>query len=145
MLHLFRMKPFFTTLIFLFLFTSVSAQDLIYSKSEFDKTGDPLTMVNPDVSFLNIGSDTIEIRVIRSFKNLPPNWTSCFCFTECNPPSVDTLQFFMAPLDKFIIGVGFNTDSIPGIGFIKATFEQIGGTQKDTLNFSGNTLKKGIN
>jgi hypothetical protein len=138
------MRAIFTSLIFLFLFTAASAQDITYSKSNFDETGDPTAMVTPEVSFLNTGPDSIEVFVNRFYKNLPANWTSCFCFISCHLPSEDTLRFFLAPMEKATIGVGFNTDSIPGIGYVKITVEQIGGNQKDTLSFSGSTMFAGI-
>jgi hypothetical protein len=133
--------------LFVFLFgtvTAVFSQNIIYSKSTFAKSGDPGTSVTPDVSFLNSDSDTIEVLVVRFYKNLPANWTSCFCFLSCHPPTEDTLHFFVAPSEKIIIGVGFNTDTIPGTGYVKITVEQIGGTQKDTLSFSGSTLQAGM-
>jgi hypothetical protein len=138
----------FTCIVSAFLFFSASwlpAQDITYSKSVFDETGEPTTMVTPEVSFLNTGPDSIEVFVRRIYMNLPVNWTSCFCFISCHPPTDDTLRFFLAPMEKAYIGVGFNTDSIPGIGYVKITVEQIGGTQKDTLSFSGSTMMAGIN
>jgi hypothetical protein len=139
-----NMRSIFTSLIYLFLFTAASAQDITYGKSTFDETGDPTAMVTPEVSFLNTGPDSIEVFVNRFYKSLPANWTSCFCFISCHSPSEDTLRFFLAPMEKATIGVGFNTDSIPGIGYAKITVEQIGGTQKDTLSFSGSTMFAGI-
>ncbi len=128
-----------------FSFSHSFGQNITYSKSFFDKTGDPGMMITPDVSFYNSHSDTIEVFVNRFYKNLPPNWTSCFCFMQCHMPTEDTLHFFLAPGEKVSIGVGFSTDAIPGVGYVKFTMEQIGGTQKDTLSFSVSTVASGIN
>lgn len=136
---------FFITILFFLGLNNAIGQNLAYSKSFFDKTGDPGMMVTPDVAFYNTDSDTIEIFVKRFYQDLPLNWTTCFCFTQCHLPAEDTLRFFLAPGQKLVIGVGFGTDTIPGIGYVKITMEQIGGTQKDTLTFSGSTLATGIN
>lgn len=138
------MKLLYTLFFILYLFC-LSAQDIAYGKSAFDKTGIGGGMVTADVSFKNSGSDTIEIFVNRFYKNLPANWTSCFCFIQCHLPAEDTLRFKLAPDEIATIGVGFNTDTLPGIGYVKITMEQVGGTQKDTLSFSGSTMIAGIN
>jgi hypothetical protein len=122
-----------------------SAQDIVYSKSTFDQTGDCGTMVTPEVNFFNGGTDSIEVFVNRFHTNLPANWTSCFCFINCHPPTDDTLRFTLAPGENATIGVGFNTDANPGMGVVRISIEQIGGNQKDTLSFSGSTMLAGIN
>jgi hypothetical protein len=121
-----------------------SAQDIVYGKSNYEKTGDAGTMVTPDVNFSNAGSDSIEVFVNRFYQNLPVNWSQCYCFINCHPPSDDTLRFTLAPGETASIGMGFNTDTIPGVGQVKITIEQIGGTQKDTLAFSVSTMLAGI-
>jgi hypothetical protein len=140
------MKQFYC-LLFLSLFfikSALFAQDIKYGKATYDKTGDVGTMVTPDLTLSNTGSNTIEVFVKRFYKNLPANWTSCFCFISCHSPNEDTLRFFLAPGETATIAIGFNTDTIPGIGYVHLSVEQIGGIQKDTLQFSGSTLVSGI-
>jgi hypothetical protein len=123
---------------------NIRGQDITYSKSDYDKTGPAGTMVSPNVNFSNTGADTIEIFVNRFYKNLPQNWTSCFCFINCHSPLEDTLRFKLGPGEDQTISMGFNTDSVPGIGYVSITLEQVGGSQKDTINFSASTLVSGI-
>lgn len=123
---------------------NINAQNIIYGKCSFDETGDPETMVSPYVGFTNSDSDTIEVFMNRIYNNLPLNWASCYCFINCHLPTEDTIRFKLAPGEKADVFMGFNTDAIPGIGFVGITIEQVGGTQKDTIHFSASTLAAGI-
>lgn len=131
------MKIFFTLLL-IFSFCRASAQ-LSYGKSSYDEVGEAGTMVLPTLKIENTGTSPVEVFVNRFFLNLPANWTQCFCFNNCHPPSLDSLRFTLVPGQTADIGVGFNSDTIPGIGYMRMTVEVVGGTQKDTLNFSGST------
>jgi hypothetical protein len=138
------MRHFFVAVCMVLVVPGSSAQNISYGKSTYDLTGDPTTMVTPELNFSNTGSSTIQVFVKRILVNLPPNWTSCFCFINCHPPAIDTLRFNLVPGQNASIGVGFNTDINPGIGYVRLTVEEVGGTQKDTLDFSGSTLLSGI-
>lgn len=131
-------------IVFAQFFNSLNAQDIHYAKQAYDKTGAAGTSVSPELDLVNTGDDTIEVFVNRIFQNLPENWNSCFCFDICHPPTLDTLRFRLAPGEETIIGVAFNTDTIPGIGYVHLTVEQVNGNQKDTLKFSGSTLVSGV-
>ncbi len=126
-------------------FNNSFGQNIVYSKSEPDVVGEPGLMLVGYVTFYNSDSDTIEIKADRCYKNLPPNWLSCFCFIQCYPYAVDVVNYFLAPGEKVTLGLGFTTDTIPGTGYIKVTLEQVGGAQKDTLYFSASTIASGIN
>lgn len=136
----------FLTIVFISLsINNILGQNIVFSKSEPDVVGEPGLMLTGYVTFYNSDSDTIEIKADRCYKNLPPNWLSCFCFIQCYPYAVDEVNYFLAPGEKVTLGLGFTTDTIPGTGYIKVTLEQVGGTQKDTLYFSASTIASGIN
>jgi hypothetical protein len=114
-------------------------QPLSYGKSTYDLTGEAGIMVTPQLEITNVSNGNIEVFVNRFYKNLPVNWTQCFCYIQCNPPELDSLRFTLMPGEIAYIGVGFNTDTIPGTGYSRLTVEAVGTAQKDTLNFSAST------
>lgn len=136
------MRIFFTFLILISV--TCKAQTLSYGKSTFDETGDFNSMIAPPLKIENISTTTVEVFVNRFYQNLPANWTNCFCYLTCHPPSLDTLRFFLVPGETADIGIGFSTNEIPGIGSVKLTVEVVGGTQKDTLVFSASTMLNNI-
>jgi hypothetical protein len=132
-------------LFFVSVFTGIKAQHLSYNGSKYDQTGEPGLMVTPQLEITNTGSVTVGVIVNRFYQGLPANWTSCFCYIECNPPSLSTLSFSLAPGETAHIGVGFATDSIPGLGTVRLTVEEVGSSlAKDTLQFTGSTMISGI-
>ncbi len=90
----------------------------------------------------NTSNSTISIHVERIVRNLPPNWTSCFCYPWCVAPFIDTLTFPIAPFSSDSIKPNYHTDpSIPGIGYVTITLYQVGFPNNiDTVAFSGSTL-----
>lgn len=119
-------------------------QTLDYGKSSFNQWGDTGSMITPVLQIKNISSNNVQIFVTRIEKNLPTNWTVCFCYLICNPPELDTLRINMIPGETVSIGNGFHTDSIRGTGSVKLSVEVIGGLQKDTLIFTASSLASGI-
>lgn len=132
------MKGIFT-IVLIIVSMSGMCQALSYGKSTYDLTGQAGTMVTPQLEITNVSTGNIQVFVNRFYKNLPPNWTQCFCYLECQPPSLDSLKFNLAPGEIAYIGLGFNTDTIPGTGYSRLTVEAVGTSQKDTLNFSAST------
>lgn len=130
--------------ILLFLCTSIYSQNLDLSKSTLSLTGDTGSMITPLLQIKNISSNNVQIFVTRIQKNLPANWTVCFCYIVCNPPELDTLRINLVPGETVIIGNGFHTDSVRGTGSIKVAVEEVNGTQKDTLTFTASTLAAGV-
>lgn len=135
---------FFTPLFFFAITTICNAQDLSFGKSTFNLSGLPEQMVTPELKVQNTGTANVEVFVNRVHQNLPSNWTSCYCYINCHPPTLDSLRFTLMPGETATIGIGFNTNTVEGIGFVKLTVEQIGGLQKDTLSFSGSTIASAI-
>lgn len=135
---------FFTALFFFVITNICNAQDLSFGKSTFNLSGLPEQMVTPELKIQNTGAANVEVFVNRVYQNLPANWTSCYCYINCHPPTLDSLRFTLMPGETATIGIGFNTNTVEGIGFVKLTVEQIGGIQKDTLSFSGSTIVSAI-
>ena len=93
----------------------------------------------------NTSGNTITIFMERIVKNLPPNWTSCFCYPFCIAPFRDTLSFHIAPHSVDSIMPNFGTDSVPGLGTIVVKIYQVGNESViDTITFTGSTLSNGI-
>ncbi|MBL7895442.1 MAG: T9SS type A sorting domain-containing protein [Bacteroidia bacterium] len=125
-------------------FSFAFGQTLDYGKSNFNQWGDTGQIITPMLQIKNISSNNIQIFVTRIEKNLPVNWTVCFCYIVCNPPSLDTLRIDMIPGETASIGNGFHADSIRGTGSVKLAVEVIGGSQKDTLVFTASSLASDI-
>jgi len=123
----------------------MNAQNISLDKSTYNETGQTGLVLTPILKIENISTDTVQIFLNRIYKNLPAGWTSCFCYMECQSPTLDVLLFKIAPGETADIGVSFHTDSIEGIGYIHLSVEEVGGNFKDTLYFSGSTLTSGIN
>lgn len=77
----------------------------------------------------------------RIVKDMPPNWSSCFCFPTCIAPWMDTLTFTIPAFSEDSIKPNFyQSDSIPGIGTISIELFQIGFESFiDTITFTGTT------
>jgi hypothetical protein len=124
----------------LFLYLSQSSAQLSYDKSSYNEFGEAGTTVTPTLKVENTGPNSVEVFVNRINLNLPVNWTQCFCFISCHPPSLDSLRFTLVPGETANIGIGFNSDSVPGIGYMNMCIGIVGGMQQDTFSFSGSTF-----
>jgi hypothetical protein len=137
------MKRFLPTLLFLVALSIITgkAQNLTYTNSVYNQTGQAGVMVTPQLEITNAGTVTVGVHVKRIVMALPPTWTSCFCYIECNPPELSQLTFSLVPGEKAYIGIGFNTDATPNTGTVSVTVEELNsGLPKDTLTFTASTL-----
>ena len=132
----------------IFLSCGVSfSQDYSLNSTKLNAHGSPGDFMLSTLVVNNASGSTITMHMQRIVKNLPANWTSCFCYPTCIGPLIDTLTFSIAPFSKDSIKPNYGTDpSTPGIGYITIRLYQEGFPNNiDTIAFSGNTLTSGIN
>lgn len=127
---------------------NLSAQDYILNPTNLNVQGNPGDFMLSTLIVNNTSANTITMHFERIVKNIPVNWSSCFCYPACLAPSIDTLTFSIAPFSSDSIKPNYNTDlSTPGIGYVTITLYQQGFPSSiDTIAFSGSTLSaSGIN
>src|SRR5262245_8728271 len=130
----------------LLLITGAFSQDYTLDSTRIHANGNPGDLFLASLIVTNNSNATITMHLQRIVKNLPANWTSCFCYPHCIAPWVDTLTFSIAPLSMDSIKPNFGTDSIPGTGYITILLVQQGAESnlQDTIFFTGSTLSTGI-
>ena len=139
------MKKFIAVPLILFALL-VRSQDYNLIPVNPNAQGNPGDLFRASVHVQNTnGESDIVMHLKRIVKNLPPYWTSCFCFPDCIAPWIDTMTFLLPAGVTDSIEPNFGTDSVPGIGYITITLYQEGFPNHiDTITFSGSTLPAGI-
>jgi len=137
--------------LFLFLFVvllgnNLKAQDYTIVPANLNVHSFPGDFFLAKARVQNNSTNTITMFMERIVKNLPPNWTSCFCYPTCIAPFVDTLRFHIAPHSMDSIMPNFGTDSVPGLGTIVVKLYQQGyESMPDTITYTGSTFSNKIN
>ena len=139
------MKILITT-IFIFIFCRIAfSQSYALNPTHLNVQGMPGDFMLSTLIVNNSSGAPITMHLKRIVKNLPPYWTSCFCFPDCIAPWIDTMTFVLPAGVTDSIEPNFGTDSVPGIGYITITLYQEGFPNHiDTITFSGSTLPAGI-
>ena len=141
-------KLFCVVLLVLFTGIKTFSQDYSLDSARIHSQGNPGDLFLSALLVTNNSSSDITLHLTRIIKNIPVNWTSCFCFPTCIAPWIDTLTFSIPAFGVDSIKPNFGTDPIdPGIGYITITLTQEGESSlspADTIYFSGSTLSTGI-
>lgn len=118
------------------------SQSYTLSPTNLNVNGNPGDLMYATLVVNNTGANTISIHVERIARNLPPNWSTCFCFPFCVAPFIDTLTFTIQGYSSDSIKPSFLTDSlVPGIGYVSIRLFQLDyPNNPDTVSFSGSTL-----
>lgn len=120
-------------------------QDYSIIPTNLNAQGLPATMFLSRATIQNNSGSTIELFMKRIVKDLPPNWTSCFCYPECIAPFIDTLWIVISAYSSDSIMPNYATDTIPGLGTIEVELYQKGYESViDTITFTGSTFSTGI-
>ena len=121
------MKKFFCiALLFLLPALKGFSQDYSLDSTGVHAQGNPGDLFLATLIVTNNSGSDITLHLNRIVSNLPPGWTSCFCYPICIAPLIDTLTFTIPALGVDSIKPNFGTDSIPGIGHITITLYQVG-------------------
>ena len=124
---------------------NAKSQDYSIIPTKLNALGTPGSFFLSRATIQNNSSSTIQLFMTRILKDLPPSWTSCFCYPECLAPFIDTLWFTIPAYSSDSIMPNYGTDTIPGLGTIKVVLYQTGfESEKDTIVFTGSTLSVGI-
>ena len=94
------------------------------------------------ISFYNPSTSSITIQFNRYTKYNPPYWYSCFCFIQCNPPSLDYVTIDVPPMSWGpTMSVLFKTDSVnPGQATASIKINQVGfAANADTIHLTATT------
>lgn len=120
---------------------SVQAQDYSLVAVDLNSIANPGDFFYAHLKVVNNSSSTIEMFMTRVVKDLPLNWTSCFCYPVCIAPFIDTLRFDIPAFSQDSIKPNFQSDFNPGIGTVVITLYQVGFEASiDTVTFTGSTL-----
>ena len=140
------MKILITT-IFIFIFCRIAfSQSYALNPTHLNVQGMPGDFMLSTLIVNNPSGAPITMHLKRIVKNLPANWTSCFCYPYCIAPFIDTLVFSISPFSSDSIKPNYGTDSLPGIGYITIILYEEGFQNNlDTITFSGSTMASGIN
>jgi hypothetical protein len=123
------------------------AQVFTYSASFTNMAGVPGDTFNWNLTLSNPTASSVTVYLDRYQKSSPPYWRQCFCYIQCNPPSLDHLSINLAPGASSIVTLLFKTDSVnPGIATAGLKFYQSGfSNNADTMQVSATTqLATGI-
>jgi len=142
------MKKIFCVAILVFI-TGVKSfgQDYSLDSTRIHAQGNPGEMFHSALLVTNNTANPLTFHINRILKDLPPNWTSCFCYPICIAPWSDTLTFSIPPFGTDSIKPNFGTDSVPGIGYITTVLyiqDLESFSPEDTIYFTGSTLSTGI-
>lgn len=141
-------KLFCIVLIVLVTGTRTFSQDYTLDSTRIHSYGNPGELFLSALLITNNTGSSLTFHLNRIVKNLPANWTSCFCYPTCIAPWIDTLTFSIPPFGTDSIKPNYGTDSIPGIGYITTVLliQDLEGTFSpvDTIYFTGSTLSTGI-
>lgn len=122
-------------------FGSVQAQNYSIIPVDLNAQASPGDFFYAHLKVVNNSSSTIQMFITRVVKELPLNWTSCFCYPVCIAPFVDTLRFDIAPFSEDSIKPNFQSDLNPGMGTVAITLYEVGfEASVDTITFTGSTL-----
>lgn len=94
-----------------------------------------------NVTFHNPSSSPINIQFERYQKYNPPYWFSCFCYIQCNPPTLDTITISIQPFSNTMLTVLFKTDSVnPGTATSSIRIYESGfANNADTVHLNATT------
>jgi hypothetical protein len=124
----------------------LKGQVFTYHASSTLMMGTPGDVFYCNITFSNPSSTSVTVIFDRYQKNNPPYWYSCFCFVQCNPPSLDYLQFDLAANSSSVLGVMFKTDSInPGTATASIRIYEAGfAANADTIYLNASTVATGL-
>lgn len=94
---------------------------------------------------MNLTSDSIRIRIIRTVVDIPGGWETCMCdIVQCHPPGMDTATADYPP-GLSNIDVMLWAHSIPGTGYVTFRAEKVLNTNENyTVTFGGSLIPLGI-
>jgi hypothetical protein len=138
------------TLLLLLLFvSSVNAQVFTYVADPQHVSGQPGDTFLWNITFSNPSSSSVTVRFDRYQKFNPPYWYSCFCYIQCNPPTLDYMNIDIDPNSSKMMTVLFKTDSVnPGQATASIRFFEIGfASNADTVHLTATTnlMSTGLN
>ena len=123
----------------------LNAQNYILDPYNLDVTGMPGDFLLASLAVSNPGTADIVIFINRIVKNLPPGWTSCFCYPMCVAPLLDTLTWTIPAGTSVDISPNFQTTITPGFGIVRVELLNLtSGSVADTITFTGSTMSTGI-
>lgn len=123
-----------------------NSQVFTYSANSATMTNVPGGTMNWNVTFSNHSASPISIQFERYQKYNPPYWYSCFCYINCNPPTLDTITINLAASSSSILSVLFKTDSVnPGTATSSIRIYQSGfANSADTVHLNASTAAAAI-
>ena len=132
----------FVPLFLLFLSFGLKGQVYTYSMNQTSMNGQPGDGFYWNITFSNPSSSSITVGFDRYLKNNPPYWYSCFCYIQCNPPSLDYVDIELAPNSSSLLAVFFKTDSVnPGQASASIRFYELGfASDADTVHLLATTM-----
>lgn len=112
----------------LWLFCSnMKAQTFTYSTSPTSMVGTPSITFQWNITFSNPSASSINVEFERYAQNLPPYWSECICYIQCNPPHWNNFTVSLAPFSSSVLTILIKTDSVnPGIGTTDVRFNESG-------------------
>lgn len=136
------MREIYTFLLGVIITCNGLAQNYSLNPTGLNAQGNPGDFLLSTLIVNNTSGNNITMHVKRIVKNLPPNWTSCFCFPVCVAPFIDTLTFNIPPYSMDSIKPNYHTDpSTLGIGYVTIILYQVDYPNNiDTVVFSGSTM-----
>lgn len=129
--------------LFLVVAVKTYAQVYTYTSSSTYTSDVPGGTMYYHIGFYNPTSSSITIQFDRYTKYNPPYWYSCYCFIQCNPPSMDYVEIEVPPFSwGSQMSVLFKTDSVnPGQATASIKINQIGfASNADTIHLTASTL-----
>lgn len=121
---------------------NLNAQVFTYTASSTNMIGPPGSTFYYHISFYNPTASFITVQFDRYTKFNPPYWYSCFCFIQCNPPSLDYVDIEIPPFSWGPqMSILFKTDSVnPGQATASIRFNQAGfQNNADTVHLTATT------
>lgn len=132
---------FIFTITFSFILGSSHSQDYSIIPDNLNAQGPPNVLFLAKARIVNNSSSAINMFMERIIKDIPANWSSCFCHPQCVAPFVDTISFAIPANSEDSIMPNFFADSIPGLGTIQVRLYQLGfQSLPDTITFTGSTM-----
>lgn len=106
---------------------SLRSQVFTYSANTATMVGTPSITFQWNITFSNPSATAINVEFSRYAQNLPPYWSECICYIQCNPPHWNDFTISLAPFSSSMLTIQIKTDSVnPGIGTTDVRFNESG-------------------
>lgn len=116
------MKKSFLLVLFLIIIQSTFcySQKYQFAKDSFGNSGTSSNVIALSAKFKNLVNDTLDLRWVKIFKDLPSGWDATICdLYNCYPATVDSVNFTVQPGDSGYFTVDFDPKNIEGNGKIR--------------------------